>query len=120
MYNPFSPNDSIWSHWIPDKIKLENQDWKGYTKNQVTSYMTCKVMYLQYLRPALRYDYSKLIRITCQAACHGKTEPGIFVKFEKPSKTAVVFIAGVTISGTPYPRHITVPFSAGAPPGHVA
>ena len=28
----------------------------------------------------------KLIRITCQAACHGKTEHGIFVKFKKPSK----------------------------------
>ena len=41
----------------------------------------------------------KLIRIICQAACHGKTEHGIFVKFEKPSKTAVVLIAGVTISG---------------------
>ena len=29
---------------------------------------------------------------------HGKTEHGIFVKFKKPSKTAVVLIAGVTIS----------------------
>ena len=36
------------------------------------------------------YDDFKLIRITCQAACHGKTEHGIpvFVKFKKPSKTA--------------------------------
>ena len=43
------------------------------------------------------------------AACHGKTEHGIFVKFKKPSKTAVVLIAGVTISGTPYhlvPKHL--------------
>ena len=31
-------------------------------------------------------------------------------KLKKPSKTAVVLIAGVTISGTPCPRHITVPF----------
>ena len=31
-------------------------------------------------------------------------------KFKKPSKTAVVLIAGVTISGTPCPRHIIVPF----------
>ena len=31
-------------------------------------------------------------RITCQAACHGKTEHGIFVKFKKPSKTAVVLL----------------------------
>ena len=31
------------------------------------------------------------------------------VKFKKPSKTAVVLIAGVTISGTPWPRHFIVP-----------
>ena len=73
----------------------------------------------KFLRPAQRYDDFKLIRITCQAACHGKTEHGIFVKFKKPSKTAVVLIAGVTISGTPCPRHI-VPFGAEAPSGHVA
>ena len=41
-------------------------------------------------------------------------------KLKKPSKTAVVLIAGVTISGTPCPRHITVPFGAEAPSGHVA
>ena len=38
------------------------------------------------LRPAQRYDDFKLIRITCKAACHGKTEPGILI---------VVLIAGV-------------------------
>ena len=62
----------------------------------------------KFLRPVQCYDDFKLIRITCQAACHGKTEHGIFVKFKKLSKTAVVLIAGVTISGTPCPRHITV------------
>ena len=74
----------------------------------------------KFLRPAQRYDDFKLIRITCQAACHGKTEHGIFVKFKQTSKTAVVLLAGVTISGTPYPRHFTVPFGAEAPSGHVA
>ena len=49
-----------------------------------------------------------------------KLNMGIFVKFKKPSKTAVVLIAGVTISGTPCPRHIIVPFGAEAPSGHVA
>ena len=73
-----------------------------------------------FLRPAQRYDDFKLIKITCQAACHVKTEHGIFVKFKKPSKTAVVLLAGVTISGTPCPRHFTVPFGAEAPSGHVA
>ena len=63
-----------------------------------------------FFAPAQRYDDVKLIRITCQAACHGKTEHGISVKFKKPSKTAVVLLAGVTISGTPCPRHFTVPF----------
>ena len=40
------------------------------------------------MRPAQRYDDFKLIRITCQAACHGKTEHGIFVKFknQQPAK----------------------------------
>ena len=36
--------------------------------------------------PAQRYDDFKLIRITGQAACHDKTEHGIFVKFKKPAK----------------------------------
>ena len=36
----------------------------------------------------------------------------------KTSKTAVVLKACVTISGTPCPRHITVPFEAEAPSGH--
>ena len=72
----------------------------------------------KFLRPAQRYDF-KLIRITCQAACHGKTEHGIFVKFKQTSKTAVVLLAGVTISGTPCPRHFTVPFGAEAPSDHV-
>ena len=55
----------------------------------------CRVS--KFLRPAQRYGDFKLITITCQAACHGKTEHGIFVKFKKPSKTAVVLIAGVSI-----------------------
>ena len=61
----------------------------------------------KFLRPAQR-----------QAACHGINMA--FVKFKKPSKTAVVLIAGVTISGTPCSQHITVPFGAEAPSGHVA
>ena len=40
--------------------------------------------------------------------------------FKKPSKTAVVLIAGVTFSGSPCPRHFIVPFGAEAPSGHVA
>ena len=32
----------------------------------------------KFLHPAQRYEDFKLIRITCQAACHGKTEHGIF------------------------------------------
>ena len=38
----------------------------------------------------------------------------------KGAETAVVLLAGVTISGTPCPRHFTVPFGAEAPSGHVA
>ena len=42
-----------------------------------------------------------------------------FVKSKKTSKTAVVLLAGVTISGTPCPQHFTVPFGAEAPLDHV-
>ena len=73
-----------------------------------------------FFRPAQRNDDSQLIRIFCQTACHGETEHSVFVKFKKPSKTAVVLIAGVNISGTPCPRHITVPFGAEALSGYVA
>ena len=40
----------------------------------------------KFLRPAQRNNYFKLILIPCQAACHGKTEHGIFVKFENLAK----------------------------------
>ena len=40
----------------------------------------------EFLRLPPRYSDLKLFRITCQAACHGKTEHGIFVKFENPAK----------------------------------
>ena len=40
----------------------------------------------KFLRPAQRNEDFKLIKNTCQAACHGKTEHGIFVKFKKPAK----------------------------------
>ena len=115
-FNPFLPTVPQVEHSILAKIaKKFGQKWVNQ-KNEifVGSHIS------KFLRPAQRYDNFKLIRITCQAACHGKTEHGIFVKFKKPSKTAVVLIAGVTISGTPCPRHITVPFGAEAPSGHVA
>ena len=65
----------------------------------LSSYLPVSPSRYFFLRPAQRYDDFKLIRITCQAACHGKTEHGIFVKFKQTSKTAVVLLAGVTISG---------------------
>ena len=40
----------------------------------------------KFLRPAQRYDDFKLIRITCQAACHGKTEHGILSSFKNRAK----------------------------------
>ena len=110
-YLPVSPSRVLRApgtspyHLVPKHQKIEIFVWSRISK---------------FLRPAQRYDDFKLIRITCQAACHGKTEHGIFVKFKKPSKTAVVLLAGVTISGTPCPRHFTVPFGAEAPSGHVA
>ena len=69
---------------------------------------------------AQRNDDFQLIRITCQAACHGKTVHGLFVEFKKLKKIAVVLNAGVTFSGIPCIRHITVPFGAEAQLGYVA
>ena len=40
----------------------------------------------KFLRSTLRCGDFKLIRFTCQAACQGKTEHGVFVKFENPAK----------------------------------
>ena len=97
--------------------KVSKSNWYYYSKKNE---IFVGSSFSKFLRPAQRYDDFKLIRITCQAACHGKTEHGIFVKFKKPSKTAVVLIAGVTISGTPCPRHFIVPIGAEAPSGHVA
>ena len=54
----------------------------GYIKNQF--FIGSRIS--KFLRPAQRYDDFKLIRNTWQAACHGKTEHGIFVKFKKPAK----------------------------------
>ena len=44
------------------------------------SYVSC---ISKFLLLSLRHDDFQLIRITCQAACHGKTENGIFVEFKK-------------------------------------
>ena len=96
----------------------------------------------KFLRPAQRYDNFKLIRITCQAACHGKTEHVCSEQLNKfrnwtslknraklllsslsslknRAKLLLSYL-GYTISGTPCPRHIIVPFGAEAPSGHVA
>ena len=116
MFNPFVPTAPYEGALELAEIAEKTQALMGYTKNKIFVWSRIS----KFLRPAQRYCDFKLIRITCQAACHGKTEHGIFVKFKKPSKTAVVLIAGVTISGTPCPRHIIVPFGAEAPSGHVA
>ena len=44
------------------------------------------------LRPAQRFDDLKFIRITRQAACHGKTEQSIFVEFKNPAKLLSSFL----------------------------
>ena len=85
---------------------IKNWTLKGLKKNQ-------NLLYLQILHLALRYDDFKLIRIVWQTA---KLNMNVFVKFTKPSKTAVVHHLDL---GYSMPRHITVPFGAEAPSGHV-
>ena len=89
----------FWEHPISAKItktrasKRLNKKMKIFVWSRIS----------KFLRPAQCYDNFKLIRITCQAACHGKTQHGIFVKFKQTSTTAVILHVGVTISGTPCP-----------------
>ena len=52
----------------------------------------CRSRISKFLRPAQRYDDYKLIRITCQAACHGKAEHGIFVKFKQRAKLLLSYL----------------------------
>ena len=52
----------------------------------------------KFLRLAQRYDDFKLIKITCQAACHGKTEHGIFVKFVKFKNRAKLLSSSLPVS----------------------
>ena len=59
----------------------------------------------------------KLIRNTWQAAMSWQNWIWHICQVSKTSKTAVVLIAGVTISGTPCFQHITVPFGATEPSG---
>ena len=60
--------------------KLRHQWVKQNMENLIESRIS------EFLRPAQPYGDFKLIRITCQAACHDKTEHGIFVKFENQAK----------------------------------
>ena len=73
----------------------------------------------KFLRPAQRYDDFKLIRITCQAACHGKTEHGILSSLKNRAK---LLLSSLPVSPSRVLRgwHIIVPFGAEAPSGHVA
>ena len=66
-------------HSILAKIaKKFGQKWVNL-KNQI--FVRSSIS--KYLPPAQRYIYDdfKLIRITCQAACHGKTEQGPSIKY---------------------------------------
>ena len=45
-----------------------------------------KLPYLKIFAPGAALWWLKPIKNTCQAACHGETEHGIFVKFEKQAK----------------------------------
>ena len=96
----FCPQFHKWNIQFQLKLQIAKKIGQKWVKQKMEIFVGSRIS--KFLRPAQRYDdfkliSFKLIRITCQAACHGKTEHGIFVKFEKMSKTAVVLIAGVTI-----------------------
>ena len=68
---------------IPMAQEILQRQRQNFRPNPATF---LRVQYFQIFAPGARYDDFKLIRNTCQAACHGKTEHGIFVKFKKPAK----------------------------------
>ena len=70
----------------------------------------------KFLRPAQRYDDFKSL---AKPLVMAKLNMAYLSSLKKTSKTAVVLLAGVTISGTPCSRHFTVPFGAEAPSDHV-
>ena len=78
-----------------------------------------KIFVVARISKFLLHDDFKLIRITCQAACHSKTEHGI----NNGKNRAKLLLSSLPVS--PPTRvlrargHITVPFGAEAP-GHVA
>ena len=77
-----------WDNEIHYFIKQESELLKKlrhwWVKQTIEIFMGSRIS--KFLRPAPRYGDFKLIRINCQAASHGKTEHGIFVKFENPEK----------------------------------
>ena len=51
-----APSTSLYHIWVKQKIEF-------FIGSRIS----------KFLRPAQRYDDFKLIKITCQAACHGRT-----------------------------------------------
>ena len=78
------------SHWV---INLKN---KIFLRSPISNFL-CQVQ---------RYGDFKLIRFTCQASFHGKTEHVVFVKLKKTSKFAVVLICPVTSPYHLVPKHL--------------
>ena len=69
-------------HLILAKIaKKIGQKW---VKQKIEIFLGSRIS--KFLRPAQRYDHFKLIRMTCQAACHGKTEHGILSSLKNRAK----------------------------------
>ena len=67
--NPFVPNVLYVGHQILAEIaKKLGHIW---VKQKIEFFIGSRIS--KFLRPAQRYDDFKLIKITCQAACHGKT-----------------------------------------------
>ena len=69
MFNPFVPNVLYVGHKILAGIaKKLGHIW---VKQKIEFFIGSRIS--KFLRPVQRYDDFKLIKITCQATCHGKT-----------------------------------------------
>ena len=89
---------SLFSVYYSLAGRAQNRSGCQFNSKNVYLWIKAAVRIFKFLGPAQRYDFKLII-----------------IMFKKPSKTAVVLIAGVTISGTPCLRHFIVPFGAEAP-----
>ena len=94
------------SHLLPEACSPNGTDnrqqrqrqkfGQKWVKQKIEIFLGSRIS--KFLRPAQRYDDFKLIRITCQAACHGKTEHGICSYVSSLKNRAKLLLSSLPVS----------------------